>query len=180
MAIDFAALDAKVNFDELNAGIKEAEENGGTGNYPELPKGEYMAQIEKLEIGETKDGRPMLKVMARIKEAVTDDFESDDIIDNGNAPAIEFFKNYKGQKNPCIFMNRVLYGTKNDANMIASAVGWLKTLEPQEVTPEFETYSQFNELVLDIFEEIENAVEFHVVYDEKQFNSISIVAAYDL
>lgn len=180
MAIDFKALDNKVDFGELSAAIKEAEENGGTGNYEELPKGEYMATIEKMEIGETKDGRPMLKVMARVQEAVTEDFEDDDICDNANEPAIEFFENYKGKKNPCIFMNRVLYGTKNDGNMIASAVGWLNSLEPQDTTATFESYSQFNDCVLDIFEEIENAVEFHVLYDPDAFNTIKIIAAYDI
>ena len=173
--IDFEALDKKVNFEELNANIKEAEENGGTGNYEELPKGEYMVRIEKLEIGETKDERPMLKVMARVQEAV-----SEEEAENKNDDALRFFDNYKGKKKPCIFMNRVLYGTKNDANMIASAVGWLNSLEPQDTTATFATSSQFNDCVLDIFEEIENAVEFHVLYDPDAFNSIRVIAAYDL
>lgn len=172
--IDFAALDKKVDFEELNKNIKEAEENGGTGNYEELPKGEYIVRIENMEIGETKDGRPMLKVMARVQEAVVEEARED------NDKACEFFENYKGKKKPCIFMNRVLYGTKNDGNMIASAVGWLNSLEPQDTTAVFESYSQFNDCILDIFEEIEDAVEFHVVYDPDAFNSISIVAAYDI
>ena len=176
MGIDFKALDAKVDFKQLNADIKEAEENGGTGNYEELPKGEYIVRIEKLEIGETKDGRPMLKVMARVQDAVSED----DGAETPNDDAIAFFSNYKGKKKPCMFMNRVLYGTKNDGNMIASAVGWLKSLEPQETTPVFESYSQFNDCVLDIFEEIEDTVEFHVAYDPDAFNSISVIAAYDL
>lgn len=175
MAIDFSALDKKVNFSELNAQIKEAEENGDTGNYPELPKGEYIVRIENMKIGETKDGRPMLKVMARVQEAV-----SEDDAENKNDDAIAFFENYKGKKKPCIFMNRVLYGTNNDGNMIASAVGWLNSLEPQDTTAVFESYSQFNDCVLDIFEEIEDAVEYHVIYDPDAFNSISIVAAYDI
>lgn len=174
MAIDFAALDKKVDFEELNKNIKEAEENGGTGNYEELPKGEYIVHIENMEIGETKDGRPMLKVMARVQEAVVEEATEE------NDKACEFFENYKGKKKPCIFMNRVLYGTKNDGNMIASAVGWLNSLEPQNTTATFESYSQFNDCVLDIFEEIEDAVEFHVVYDPKAFNSISVIAAYDI
>lgn len=176
MAIDFAALDKKVNFGELNAQIKEAEENGGTGNYAELPKGEYIGRVEKMEIKETKDGRPMLSVMVRVQEAVSED----DGAETPNKEALAFFENYKGKKKPCIFMNRVLYGTKNDGNMIASAVGWLNSLEPQDTTAVFESYSQFNDCVLDIFEEIEDAVEFHVVYDPDAFNSISIVAAYDI
>lgn len=175
MAIDFEALDKKVNFGELSAAIKEAEENGGTGNYEELPKGEYFVQIEKMEIGETKDHRPMLKVQARVSGAV-----SEDEAENRNDDAIEFFKNYKGKKKPCMFMNRVLYGTKNDGNMIASAVAWLNSLEPQDTTAVFESYSQFNDCVLDIFEEIEKAVEFHVKYDPDAFNSITVVTAYDL
>ena len=173
--IDFSALDKKVNFSELNTQIKEAEKNGGIGNYEELPKGEYIVRIEKLEIGETKDGRPMLKVMARVQEAV-----SEDDAKNKNDAAIEFFENYKGKKKPCIFMNRVLYGTKNDGNTIASAVGWLNSLEPQDTTAVFESYSQFNDCVLDIFEEIEEAVEFHVIYDPDVYNSISVIAAYDI
>ena len=176
MAIDFKALDSKVNFGELAASIKEAEENGGTGNYEELPKGEYMVRIEKMEIGETKDGRPMLKVMARVQEAVSED----DGAETPNKEALKFFENYKGKKKPCMFMNRVLYGTKNDGNMIASAVGWLKSLEPQDTVPVFESYSQFNDCVLDIFEEIEDAVEFHVLYDPDAFNSISVIASYDI
>lgn len=176
MAIDFKALDAKVNFNELNASIKEAEENGGTGDYPELPKGEYIVRIENMEIGETKDGRPMLKVMARVQEAVSED----DGAESPNKEALKFFDNYKGKKKPCIFMNRVLYGTKNDGNMIASAVGWLNSLEPQDTTAVFESYSQFNDCVLDIFEEIEDAVEFHVLYDPDAFNSIKVIAAYDI
>ena len=176
MAIDFAALDKKVNFGELSAAIKEAEENGGTGNYEELPKGEYIIRIENLEVGETKDGRPMLKVMGRVQEAVS----ADDAEKSNNADAIKFFDNYKGKKKPCVFMNRVLYGTKNDGNMIASAVGWLNTLEPQDTTATFESYSQFNDCVLDIFEEIEGAVEYHVEYDPDAFNTISIVEAFDI
>lgn len=175
MAIDFAALDKKVDFDQLSKDIKEAVENGGTGNYDELPKGEYMVQIEKMEIGETKDGRPMLKVQARVSDAV-----SNDEAEKNNDAAIKFFDDYKGKKKPCMFMNRVLYGTKNDANMIASAVGWLDSLEPQDTVPVFESYSQFNDCVLDIFEEIEEAVEYHVLYDPDAFNSISIVEAFDL
>lgn len=175
MAIDFAALDKKVDFGELNKAIKEAEENGGTGNYEELPKGEYFVEIEKMEIGETKDGRPMLKAMARVLDAV-----SEDEAKNRNDAAIKFFENYKGKKNPCMFMNRVLYGTKNDANMIASAVGWLNSLEPQDTTAVFESYSQFNDCVLDIFEEIEGAVEYHVNYDPDAFNSISIIESFDV
>lgn len=75
-------------------------------------------------------------------------------------------------------MNRVLYGTKNDANMINSVIGWLEKLEPS-VSVEFKTYSQFADLVLDIFEEVADSVEIDVYYDPDAFNSISIEEVFD-
>jgi hypothetical protein len=109
-------------------------------------------KIEKMELGATKDGRPMFKVQCRILEG-------------------EF-------KKWCIFMNRVIYGTKNDANMINSVIGWLQKLETQ--TPVvFKNYSQFADVVLDVFEEVADAVELDVAYDPNAFNSISIEEVFD-
>ena len=152
--MDFSQFDEQVDLDALNESIKEAEENGGTGNFPDIEVGEYRGKIENLEVGTTRDGRPMLKVMFRITEG-----------DN---------------KKCCLFMNRVLYGTKNDGNMIASAIGWLKSLEPSEDVGDivFESYSQFAELVLDIADDI-SELEYDVYYDPDEFNSIHIEAFYE-
>lgn len=149
MSIDFSKFDEQVNTKELAKNTEEIVKNGGTGEYTEIEAGTYTGKIENLEIGETKDGRPMLKVMFRITEG--------------------------DHKKQCLFMNRVLFGTKNDANMIASAVGWLDTLEPSEgVGPVvFESYSQFADLVLDIAEDIAE-LEYEVSYDADKFNSITI------
>lgn len=147
--MDFSKFDEQVNLEQLKADAAEAEQNGGFGDFPEIPKGKYIVSVDNLEVGETKDQRPMLKGQFRIQEG-------------------EFEKS-------CLFYNRVLYGTKNDANMIASAVGFLKTLEPSEdVGPVvFDSYSQFAELVLDIAEDIQE-LQYEVEYDPKAFNSISI------
>lgn len=146
--MDFSKFDEQVNLDQLKKDAEEIKKNGGTGDYPEIEEGTYHGKIEKLEIGATKDGRPMLKVQFRITEAP--------------------------HKNSCLFMNRVLFGTKNDANMIASAIGWLETLEPSEdIIVEFKSYSQFADLVLDIAEDIAE-LEYDVDYDPNAFNSISI------
>lgn len=152
--MDFSQFDKKVDLDSLNKDIAEAIENGGTGDYPEIEAGDYHGKIENLEVGTTKDGRPMLKVMFRITEG-----------DN---------------KKSCLFMNRVLYGTKNDGNMIASAIGWLETLEPSEDVGEiiFESYSQFADLVLDIAEDV-SELEYDIGYDPDDFNSIHIESVYE-
>lgn len=152
--MDFSKFDKLVDAEQLKKDIAEAQENGGTGDFPEIPAGMYTCKIDKLEVGSTKDGRPMLKAQFRI----TGD-------EDGNK--CDFNKH-------CLFMNRVLYGTKNDANMIASAVGWLNSLEPsEEINVAFESYSQFAELVLDIAEDVEE-LEYVVSYDPDEFNSISI------
>jgi hypothetical protein len=153
MAIDFSKFDEQVDLKALKNEAEEIKKNGGTGDYPEIEAGTYTGKIEKLDVGETKDGRPMLKVQFRITG--------------------------EEHKNQCLFMNRVLYGTKNDANMIASAVGWLETLEPsEEITVAFESYSQFADLVMDIAEDVAS-LEYEVEYDPNAFNNISITDVFE-
>ena len=148
--MDFSKFDNVINEEQLKQ-IDEAKKNNNNNN-TELPKGDYTVKIEKMELGATKDGRPMFKVMCRVIEGK--------------------------YKKCCLFMNRVVYGTTNDTNMIASVLGWLAKLET-EVKPEFKSYSQFAENILDIFEEVEGAVELDVLYDSKAFNSISIKEVFD-
>lgn len=149
--MDFSKFDATINEAELAKQLEEAKNNPQQSDR-EVEEGNYTVKIEKMELGATKDGRPMFKVQCRILDG-------------------EF-------KKRCLFMNRVIYGTKNDANMISSVIGWLQKLEPSQ-TVEFKNYSQFSELILDIFEEVADAVELDVYYDPNAFNSISIEEVFD-
>ena len=149
--MDFTKFDSMINEAELSKQLEEAKNNAPQTN-KEVPAGNYTVKVEKMEVGATKDGRPMFKVQCRILEG-------------------EF-------KKWCVFMNRVLYGTKNDATMISSVIGWLQKLEPS-MTVEFKNYSQFADLVLDIFEEVADTVELDVAYDPEAFNSISIEEVFD-
>ena len=152
--MDFTKFDAKVDLEGLQKDVKEAEKNGSNGDYPEVPKGKYEVAFEKIEMKATKkDGRPMLSVMARILDG-----------------------EYKKQ---CVFMNRVLFGTKNDANMINSAVGWLKSLGTN-VNVTFESYSQFDSLVMDIAEAVDGEFEYVIEYDPNAFNTISIKEVFEV
>lgn len=152
--MDFSKFDEQVNLDQLKKDAEEIKKNGGTGDYPEIEEGTYRCKVEKLEVGATKDNRPMLKAQFRIIEG--------------------------DHKKSCLFMNRVLYGTKNDANMIASAVGWLETLEPSEDVGAvvFDGYAAFADLVLDIAEDIAE-LEYDVYYDPSAFNNISIEEVFE-
>ena len=179
--MDLKALDARVDFDQLNKDIEEAKNNNGSGDFPELPKGLYVATIEKLELGETKDKRPMVKWQFRTVDAATEE----DVKASGfsypkgmrsNDDALDFFDNYKGKKNPCMFMNRVIYGTKNDANMIASVVGWLQKLEC-DFDVSFHSYSDFAEVIMDVAEDVDG-LEMLVFYDPDGFNTVTLVDIY--
>ena len=151
---DFSKFDKQIDLAQLRKEAEEIKKNGGTGEYPEIEPGTYRGKFEKLEVGTTKDGRPMLRAMFRITEGE--------------------------HKKQCLFMNRVLYGTKNDANMIASAEGWLETLEPSEDVGDviFKGYDDFADLVMDIAEDI-SELEYDVNYDPDAFNSITIEEVYE-
>lgn len=151
---DFSKFDKQIDLDQIRKDADEIKKNGGTGDYPEIEEGEYRVKCENLEIGTTKDGRPMLRTMFRILEGE--------------------------HKKQCLFMNRVLFGTKNDANMIASAEGWLESLEPSEdIGPVvFKGYNAFADLVMDIAEDI-SELEYDVAYDPDAFNSITILEVYE-
>ena len=85
----------------------------------------------------------------------------------------------KGTKNQRLFMNRVLYGTKNDKNMIASAMGFLEKLD-SGVPVSFTSYKQFAQLVLDVAEAIDGALEYAVDYDDSRFNSITVEEVFEV
>lgn len=57
MAIDFSKFDEKVDLDGLRNDIAEAESN--SGDFKEVPHGNYEIKIQKLELGESKKGDPM-------------------------------------------------------------------------------------------------------------------------
>lgn len=154
MAIDFDKIDRTVDLKGLQADVEDAKKNGG-GDFPTIPAGKYEARVETMEIKGTKadPNRPMLAVSFKILHG-----------------------DYKNQR---LFMNRVLYGTKNDKNMIASAVGFLKKLD-SGIPVSFSTYKQFAQLVLDIAEAIDGKLEYAVDYDDTRFNSIIINEVFEV
>lgn len=155
----FDKFDKQINQEELESQRKAAAEN----SYEDVPTGKYITKIENMELGTTKDGRPMFKVQMRLVEGC------------GNAEN-EFLAKYK-KKKPCIFMNRVIFGTKNDGSMIASVEGWLAKIFPDDPIV-FVSYTQFANEILDAAEDCEG-LEFEVEYDDSKFNSITITDVFD-
>lgn len=153
MAIDFDKINRSVDLEGLRKDVENASENG-TGDFPTIPAGKYEVALVSLEIkGTKKDNRPMLAASFKILSG-----------------------EYKNQR---LFMNRVIYGTKDDGRMIKSAVGWLNTLD-SGVDVAFQDYKQFADLVMDVAEAIDGKIEYAVEYDDSQFNSIKIVEIFDV
>ena len=153
MAIDFDKINRSVDLEGLRKDVENASENG-TGDFPTIPAGKYEVALVSLEIkGTKKDNRPMLAASFKILSG-----------------------EYKNQR---LFMNRVIYGTKDDGRMIKSAVGWLNTLE-SGVDVAFHDYKQFADVVMDVAEAVDGKIEFAVEYDDSQFNSIKIVEIFDI
>lgn len=62
--MDFSAFDKTVDLEGLKQDVANAQ--SGVTDYEEVPVGDYEVKIEKLELGVSKKGAPMLKVMFRI------------------------------------------------------------------------------------------------------------------
>lgn len=159
MANIFEEFDKKVDLKEINRQKEEAAEN----SYEAVPVGKYIAKIESMEIGMTKDKRPMFKVQMRL-------------VDGDGKTEKDYLSKFK-KKKPCIFMNRVIFGTKNDGGMIQSVETWFNKIFPDDPIV-FSTYSDFANQILDVAEDCEG-FEFLVDYDDSKFNSISILEVYD-
>lgn len=156
---DFSEFDKAVNTEQFKKDLENAKANAGTEEYPEVPAGKYTVKIERMEIKPTKtDKAPMFSAMCRIIEG-----------------------DYKKQ---CVFFNRKIYGNKesdkwNDAKAVQTVISWLDHLETDTV-PEFISYSQFNECILDIFDECEEyGLTLKIDYDPDAFNPIKILEVYE-
>ena len=147
MVIDFKKFQEKFPAAEMTKAVEQAKENGG---YDKIPDGDYRCKVEKMELKESKNGAPMCSIMFRI---VAGDL-----------------------KKQCIFYNRVLAGTKNDGYMIKSNNDFLDSLD-SGVAISFENWEQYNDLILDIAEEIDaDKLEYMVrVENDGKYSTLTIV-----
>ena len=128
MAIDFNKWNEQFGGAEAVEDLKKASEN----DFSELPDGEYTCKLEKLELGESSNGKPMIKGMFRIVEGE--------------------------HKKQCLFYNQVFCRSAN-GNAFSMHKG-LEFLRSMQVFDESEIdfdgdYEEFNDLLLDIAEEAE-------------------------
>ena len=159
MAVDFNKFDQMVDKKQLKEDIAAAADQ----QYDEVPAGQYVISIEKMEVKPTKAGdKLMFSLQAKIKETV-------------EAP--------KKQDGRWIFFNRVICGNRttekwNDGAAIKGVITWIKDLTDEEL--EFRSYGQFAEEVESLFDDIHESIEAQVKYDPSAFNPITIEEVFDV
>lgn len=135
----FDKWDKKVDSKALSEDVREVEKNGGIGEYEEVPTGKYEVNIEKMEIKETKNGDPMFSCWMRIL-------------------AGEF-------QNSLLFYNQVI--TKGF--QIALVNKFLRSLETGIDIDSFIGYREYNNLIMDIHEAIDDAgLEYMIEYSKNK------------
>lgn len=151
MAVDFSKFDKAVDLEGLQKDIQEAAENGGTGNFEEVPNGTYEVRVNKMELTTSKKGDPMFTC---------------------------WFKILSGEfKDQLIFMNQVI----TQGFQIHIVKEFLRSLD-STFDVDFESYTQFEQLVLDIAEEIDGALEYALKYGEtsKGFPTFEIEEVFEV
>lgn len=120
----------------------------------QLPDGEYTCKLEKMELGESSKGALMIKAQFRITKG--------------------------DHKKQCIFKNCVLTGTKNDGFMMIKANEFLDSLDSGEDVV-FEDWEQYNDLILDIAEAVQDDGLQYVVQLTKngQYQDFEIIDILD-
>lgn len=153
MAVNFDKFDKAFNIDALKNDVEEARSNSG-GDFKEVPAGDYEVEITKLELSVSKKGDPMLVCWMKIL--------------NGD---------YEGS---LIFMNQVV----TQGFQIHLANEFLRSLvDGMDIYSkvEFESYSKYAELILDIAEAIDGEREYLLEYGERKgFNTFKIKEVYEL
>lgn len=150
----FSKWDETVDIEGLAADVKAAEENG-TGSYKEVPHGDYEVAINKLELGESKKGDQMVSIWFKI-------------VSDGE---------YKGSM---IFMYQVI--TQGFQISIVNKILRAMTTECKGLDIEFKSYTQYRELLMDVFEAVDNKFEFALSYKKgkKDFSTYEITEVYAL
>lgn len=148
-------FDKTIDTEGLAKDVEEAANN--SGGYRDVPHDTYEIEINKLELTKSKKGDPMVTCWMKILDG-----------------------EYKGS---LIFMNQVVtqgFQLHIANEFMRSLISELPEGEQPDVT--FKTYQQYNDLIMDVFEAIDDKFEYLVDYREndKGYNVFEIKEVYVL
>lgn len=145
----FDKFNSMMDIDGLKQDVDAAASN--SGDFVEVPKGDYEVSVSKIELGETGEksktpGMPMLKIWFNILAG-----------------------DFRGQK---IFCNQLLttgFGIHKANELLNSFESGVKVV--------FENFTQYNDVLCEIFRAIDGVGEYQLSYGEnaKGYSTYTIV-----
>lgn len=122
----FDKWNKRIDVEGLKKDIAEADQNGGQRDFEDPVEGDYEVSIDKIELKESSKGDPMVSIWFKILEG---DF-----------------------KNSRLFMNQVI----TQGFQISQMNRFIKSMEVfDDDEVEFQNYSQYNDLLMDLFEQVD-------------------------
>lgn len=136
--MDYSKFDKMYNADDLAKSVKDLD--NGTGERENVPHGTYEVSVNKLEMTESKAGKPMVSIWFKVLAG-----------------------NHKGS---LIFMNQVIE-RDFQIHIVNNLLRSFDTAKTSEV--HFESYKQYGNLLCDIAEAIEaEKLEYSLEYGTKK------------
>lgn len=151
----FDKWDNTIDTKGLAADVKEAAENN-TGTFKEVPHGDYEVAVHQMELKASSKGDPMVSIWFKV-------------VSEGE---------FKGSM---IFMNQVV--TQGfQVHIVNEILRSMVAEMPDAPVVEFQTYKQYANLIMDIFEAINENYEFALSYKKgkKDFSTFEITEVYVL
>ena len=154
MSSMFDKWDKAIDTEGLAKDVQEASKNSG-GSYEEVPHGNYEVAVEQMELKASKKGNPMVSIWFRI---VSGDRKGSIIF--MNQPITQGFQIHIVNE-----LLRMMVSKMEDAPVV-----------------EFKTYNQYANLIMDIFEEINENYEYALSYKKgrNDFSTYEITEDYPL
>lgn len=121
------------------------------GNFKDVPLGSYEVSVDKMELTESKKGDPMVSI---------------------------WFKILTGEyKNSRLFFNQVI--TQGFQIHIVNEL--LRSMDTGLEGIEFNSYSQYGQMLMDIHEAVDGQLEFAIAYGEnKGFKTFEITEVFEV
>ena len=156
--------DNTIDTEGLSKDIREAAENGGTGDYKEVPHGDYEVAIHQMELKASKKGDPMVSIWFKI------------VSDGEYKGSMIFFNQVITQAFQIHIVNemlRMIVSEMDDADEYIQRI---------EDTKEKFSYKEYGNLIMDIFEDASENFEYALEYKKgkKDFSTYTISEVFPL
>lgn len=152
----FDKWDNSIDVEVLAADVREAEENG-TGSYKEVEPGEYEVAIEKMEIKESSKGTQMVSIWFKV------------VSDGEYKGSLIFMNQVITQGFQIHIVNELLRAMieECDSKFKNKVETKLKNWFAKDSEDRF-SYSKYNNLLLDIHEQIADNFEYALKYGQNK------------